>query len=520
MRLAVHGLAERAVHGLCTLLLATAIPTQEPTDVREAATLVRALGGSNSDGARAELEALGAAAVGALLDDLGTNRESTRHLSRRLETLRALAPFAGHAFDQLQNGAKQHQGPCGEDYLKTLAAIAPYRPKDARLDPMVFLSVLMGTGMLGDDARTARIALIAERLSVRIELHADAPIEDLVQLAESYRPFQVEAAIELLLHRGADARVALPVLRAIAARPNPRILLSDESVDLRRVAARAILALDPEAQDARDLRGILLGEPMPTAPLSRTHAELLHERAFDLLTKVRDKSEGDLAMRELQALGAMAVPCLMAAVRTGDPSPHEGAALEVLALLGSDAAAAVPHLVQTACAVEPARRPAILLALAATMPWCRDLAPSLRASPASGCFIHDRNLCTGADPATKAQIEIAFHDLLTAAVVDPGMGTASVERWLQMPVANTRRIALRIALDRAPELRGEVATMLACMEEEVDRSRWELLTDEATQQRWIRDYRILAARAVVANAAVESAESAIAARRLAELQRR
>lgn len=430
-----------------TLLAASATAQQhDPT-----AAIVRELTGFDDTDAHRRLVTLGKDAVRSLTDDLGADQLEPHRLRERLRILREIGPPAGTAVAALQEQIVYFPRDVLAEFLVTIAALAPYRPADViyRFEIQTKIGEIR---FEHDEARQRdAVNLLLHRMRERFSLHHSASLAELVRAADGYRPFRVELAIELIAKRGFEGFAAAPVLRKLVARSDPKILLTDKTVPLRRAAARAIFAMETSPQDAKVLRGAMLGEAPPASP---PLPERARARIEQLIGELADPTLRDNASDNLVALGALVVPFLAAIVGDEGHAAQREAALDVLRRLGPDAGEGVPLLFAALFRAPTNATPSILRALAELAPWSRHHVPFPRFDSTDGLLrLYDRPIGPLEDESHTARCSARHKQLIETLAVDPAAGSKEFETWLDATLPHRAMFAIAVLERRGAEAR-------------------------------------------------------------------
>lgn len=426
-------------------LLASALaPLAAQADV---GALVQQLGDVNQRAAaRTQLLAMGSEFVPALADALAG--ASGEKLDELLAILTELGPAAGAAVPQLLERAKK-RGEQVVDIVATLAELAPWCPPDIaprweNQRAMVFMACL----------EVQRGFPVCDRLQVRTSFARDTAIEDLITIIDGRRAWHRELAIELLGRRGPAARAALPALRRVFEQPEPRVLPSDRTVPLRAKAAKAVLAIAPDGDDASTAREVLAGVRAAPAPMAPVLPERAHVRIDELVRELADPAARAAAVTNLVAFGAPVAKPVAASLASSDADTQR-AALAVLRELGPGAAAALPPVLD-ALGQMPAANvlDALDIVLAATAS-SRDVVPQVISGlSATGAFVSGR-LIEFDEDSSMERFSMMMAQQYAARTVDANASLPEFEAWLAFSCPFMRERAL-VAL--AP--RGEKARPL------------------------------------------------------------
>lgn len=299
--------------------------------------LVRDLAGPRAEEAEAELQRLGPEAVDALIDAGHLDSEDVRIRSLRLLTRLGLR--AGDIAERILSAYAK--GPCEpEEFVALLDALGATLPNSERLRRERLAMGKPGEWLMPGSVRELvrsvrckgrptedllpRLRLAQGRMEVRsfFLIGPDSTTEELVAELENELPLVRELAAELLGLRGAAATGTVPALAAALRGSHVRegVSLSDCTGVVHEAAARAILDIDPEHAES-----------------ALAHAWMLRNGTED------ERLEAVVALAILGADAAEAVPALIEVL---DSAESEARLQAIVALggIGPAAAAALPRL--------------------------------------------------------------------------------------------------------------------------------------------------------------------------------
>jgi hypothetical protein len=464
-RMARGSAAPFAVAPFAIALLAAAVArAQDPVDP---AACVKAL---TVDWKRAtahrDLIALGGKAVPALIDALDGRDQFV--VGEVASILREIGPDAGGAVKRLKSLCDTHTAPF--EVLEALTELVPYRSEDVVFDPRWLPIALMYLHAMRDAEGMVLIA----RLQARGSLEANTDVATLERLARSRNAFRAELAIELLARRGPTAAVAVDGLAALLLLPDPRILLTDRTVPIRERAARAILALAPDAPAAATARAVLAGTLAPRtnrAPVP----ERASRRAEQVVAELVRTETRAAAADNLVALGPISVPPLLAALRKPHDEEFAAAAVDVFRRLGPASVDAVPALSEMLVTRPATETVAIAHTLLVTAPWSRDLLLLDRTGSLGSISILGRAIPGPIAVDMQNDIDQALNEVSAAILVDASSTPDELRALLVDPSVLKREAALRIVSMRGPELRAllpDLAGMLDQPQPQNHRGMW------------------------------------------------
>jgi hypothetical protein len=500
--------------------------------VPEPAELVRGLASPETrDAARKQLLGLGGAAATALVDCLGD--ASVEHGRECLAVLAELGPNGGPAvlpLARLLSGGHEMHANLLVDAWATLAELIPYRSEE--IDEADLQRMIGERGLSAFDRSWSLVSGSEDSLALTVamrrlrERHAcprALTLDELLVAARGRRAFAAEVAIERLGAMGPAAARALPLLRQVLARPEPRVLPGDQRIPLHRKAARALLAIAPDDTGAATARAALAGawtppaRPGPEIPerASRRIAELLEELA------AADPARSQAAADNLVALGSIAALPVAARLDPALGSVANATALGVLQRLGRHAAPAVPRITEALMTLSAEHTVAALRALVATAPWSEHVVLGLTAQCSIGhVSIAGRRIEGTIDVAFLNAFHHALQEFHLAMAV-PVDGTSDQLRdMLADRLVARRRRALEVIAARGREcadLLDAVGAMLDAQQPAEHLSEWINAQSFGTRQvDRTEQIRRLAATAIVAIAPPEHALVATARTILAQ----
>jgi len=422
--------------------------------------------GSQRAAAHRDLVALGGKAVPALIDAL--DGKDPVVLAETASILREIGPDAGGAVKRLKSLCEAPTAPF--EVLEALAELMPYRGEDLLFDPRWLPGPVLYQRAMG---KAEGMVLLA-RLHTRALLDVNLGVAVLEPLARSHDAFRAEVAIEMLARRGRAAAGAVDSLAALLLLPDPRILLTDRTVPIRARAARAILALAPEAPAATTARAVLAGTLAPgtnQAPVP----ERASRRAEQVVAELAHADTRAAAADNLVALGPIAVPPLLAALGRPHEDEFATSAVDVFRRLGPAAVDAVPALAEMLVTRPATETVAIAHALIVAAPWSRDVLLLTRTGSLGTISILGRAIPGPIDVDLQNDIDMALNELSTAMLVDASSTPDQLRAMLLHPGELLREAALRMVNMRGPELRAllpDLANMLDQPQPRSPRSIW------------------------------------------------
>lgn len=165
-------------------------------------------------------------------------------------------------------------------------------------------------------------SVAVQRLQLRMEFDVTAKVDDWIALLHCRQPFLVEAAVDLLGEHDRGGAAALPALRQLLDRPEPRILLTERRVPLHTKAAKAMLALGATGPDAEAARAVLAGTWSPGEPADRQQPARLRQRVEELVGELANGATRPGAIDRLDRtphVQRLAARALLAIATTDDP---------------------------------------------------------------------------------------------------------------------------------------------------------------------------------------------------------
>jgi len=475
--------------------------------------------------ARDALVAMGASAVAPLVQRLANADDDTTIAC--LDVLRELAPVAGEAVAVVRErvqALKRRRGdhvapPVVLPLLTTLAELIPHRPSSEEIGLTDLVRLGMAWEELGAGFRTALLRL-RERQSVPLAI--DLP--ELRRMVAGRAALRAEVAIERLGALGPAAKSAIPELRAVLDLPEPRMLTNGDVLPLHRKAARALLAIAPDAPEVAAARAVIAGtwatpeQPQPVLP------ERLRSRLAELGATLRDETDDDrraAAVANLVALGTPAVPTFVALLDPSSPEASTTAALAGLRGLGRHGVAAVPALVEALRSLPAQHTIDVVQALAATAPWSRDVffAPTYSCS-VGRIEIEGRAIQGTIDVAFLNAMANGWRDLHFALDVSVDASVERLRKLLDDPEVRRRQRTLAVIAARGSEvgdLLEALVPMLTAAQPVELQQEW---VDERVRHRKVdrsAEVQRLVAAAILAIAPSGHDACATARRRLAEL---
>jgi hypothetical protein len=438
-------------------------PVPAPGTAHEspAELLVKLRDPSSREWAHERLLAAGAAAVPALVANLADENDVVP--AQRLVILHELGPAAGAAVPALIELLLQGT-PWQLEVTRTLAELVPWRAPELAYDDDAMARAFSrdSTGRPRTIGPGLGERLLQHRLRVRATFPRDADVATLVTIVRRGQPWRRELAIELLGRRGAEAAEALPALRDVLERPEPRILTTRTDVPLHRVAARAALAIGADGDLAARARDVSADRPVPL-PVPPPPPERLQRRLAELVQQLGVPDQRAAASANLLALGELAAAPLGALLTTADDATI-GAALVVLCELGPRAAAAVPDLILAAASSTTAHTGAVLRALAVAAPHAHDLVPPLDwQADLSEVTVFGKRLRGPIDAALLNALSRAQRALAQHQIVDPTATVAELGAFLAAPRVETREAALVLIAARGEPARPLLPALAAML---------------------------------------------------------
>lgn len=464
--------------------------------------------------ARERLVALGASAVAPLTARVRT--APVDHACACLEVLGELGPTGGAAVPALVDLLRERR--LGMEVqaalAATLAELIPYRSDGIEITSEDLMRLGIGVG---------RANGTWSRLLERQQFPRGLDLDALHAAASGRRPLHVEVAIEMLGARGPAAARAVPLLRAVLDRPEPRILLTDSLVPLHRKAAKALLAIAPDAPEAAAARAVLAGTWSPPAAPEPVVPERARRRIDELLDDLdaADTARRQAAADNLTALGGIAVGPVASRLDPGAGAQTIDGALDVLRRLGKQAAPAVPAIAEALLRLPADHTVTVLRALGATVPWSADafLWPSCSSS-VGRLVIEGHQIAGTIDVPFLNAFQAALTEMHIAMAIPVDGSPEQLRALLSDSRVARRRRALEVITARGTECAALVDTLAAML---VEPQPSEVVTEQIDAQSWrsIRADRSdviqrLAAKAIVAVAPADHALVVVARERLAQ----
>lgn len=422
---------------------------------------------------------LGPEAVAPLLLRLGIGPEETEEgtnpetedpaqAATRLRVLATLARLQQHgaaAFPRLARAVRKQPVPKRAPYYEALAALAPWRAATDALwqkREEHALASLLAVPEPGAEW-TREGTLLVQRTAARCWGRPASSLDDLARQLDGRSPWRVQLAIEALAREAATqperVRTVVPRLRAIVARPDPRLLFTTQRVPLRANAARLLLALDSGTEDAKALRGVLLGEPPAAPPEDSKHvASAPTLRAT--LAAIADQATRADAMAQLEALGDDALPGLAAALDNKTPPIAMREALRLLRSRAPRASTSLPHLLDAIGKVDAPQQHSLLHTIASLLPWSRDRMPWIHQRRSRSFFADEQQLSIAVDPENAESVRL----LGMASIAD---GECSFEELRDLLISEDylqREVGVRIAVARPDDLKRLTKEVLVCLD--------------------------------------------------------
>ena len=418
--------------------------------------------------ARDALVAVGAPAVAPLAKCLATADDDTTIAV--LDVLRELAPVAGEAIGavrQRMQAMRRRRGtdpvpPMALPLLTTLAELIAHRGPDDEVNDRDLVRFYVDFELHGG-AFTAML----NRLRHRQRFPLTVGLPELRRVAASRSALHAEVAIERLGRLGAAAQAAVPELRAVLDRPEPRVLSTGDALPLHRKAARALLAIAPQAPEAVAARAVLAGtwqppeRPQPVVP-ERARARLAELGA--VLRDERGATRRAAALENLVALGALAAPIFASLLEPDTPEVAIQDALTGLRRLGRHGADAVPALVEALRSLPAPHTIDVLRALGTTAPWATDLYQMGDYTTRVGKLTIDGHRIKGTiDIAFINAFSVAFNDVQHALDIPVDATADSLRDLLADPVVGRRRRALEVIAARGSECSALLDVLVAML---------------------------------------------------------
>lgn len=450
----------------------------------------------------------------------GIEEAEDAEFEQRLLALAAQGPKAAAAVPPLLKLAQSRKLPPERfvPVIEALAELAPFRDADQQIDPP---QLMMATELVRARSRgslTEEMNAATSRLALRGRFPRDLSIDDLAIATRAHNPMNVEVAVDVLWARGTAAHAALPALRVLLERPEPRILLGDGTVPIHRKVARAVAAIEPDGDVAK-----LAAQTLEHPPVAKAVVvpQRLQERIDTLLVELGTPETRAQAAANLKAIGSFAVVSV-ASVLSKDQAPELWtAALDVLRDLGPDATAALPRLYEATWSLPSSHTVAVFEALTAIAPWSWDRLPDLSGKSSTRSV-------TIAGHRIEGAIGIEFVNAYMAAIgryqlvleVDPDAPLAELGQKLGSPTVVLREFALRAIRRRGAEARSLLPALGKMLDAEQPKERRMALRAAASGGPEAFDHtdtiQRLAAEAILAIAQSDDPLNAAAKARLAK----
>jgi hypothetical protein len=446
----------------CVLLAAATACAQDAVDpVAHVAALADA---AQRAAAHRDLVALGSKAVPALIDGLQITDQGV--VAEIAGILQEIGPDAGAAVPALREVLARCDATSRYPAYMALVELVPWRPVETRVDEHWLIAACMHA--LQDE----RLRLQPDRLFARANLPVDGDVPALVHVAGSHAAYRVELAVELIGRRGRTAAAALPVLGQLLRRPDPRILTTELFVPVRCKAARAILAIAPDGELADAARDVIDGRLAPEVPAPPPIPDRARSRAAAVVAELAQPEKRDAAAANLVALGRIAVPPLLQALREDEDSAFREAALGVLRDLGPLAVDAVPLLADLLLSLPAEHTPAVVRALTTTLPWSHDVLSLCRQGSAGTLKILGHAIPGPMSLDLQNEIDAALDELFAADAVDPSCTADELQSLLQDPWVLKREAALRVVRARGSSLRVLQPSLASRLDQPQPKRHW------------------------------------------------
>ena len=490
-----------------------------PAQTADATQLVEQLADTRTrSAAREGLIALGASAATPLAARV--ERASADHARACLEVLGELGPMGGAAVPTLFDVLRARRRGVDVEFalVATLAELIPFRDEEIEITTRE-QAIFRATGVRYGDG------IFWTRLRERHRFPRGLRLDALLAVAAGHRALDVEVAIELLGARGTSAAHAVPLLRAVLDRPEPRILLTDARVPLHRKAAKALVAIAPDAPEATVARAVLAGTWSPPVLAEPPVPERARRRIVELLAELEssDPARRQAAADTLTALGRIAARPVATRLDPSAGAQTIDVALDVLRRLGRHGASAVPAIAEALIQLPADHTIAVMRTLGATAPWSTDPFPG----PVCLCGV-GRLVIQG--HRIEGTVDVPFVNAFQAALTEmecamTAPGDCSLEQLgvlLSDSSPGLRRRALEVIAARGAECAVLLGTLAAMLQEPQPH---ELVT-ETIAARNTRPIQVdrsdaiqrLAATAIVAAAPADHALVVKARERLAQVE--
>lgn len=455
------------------------------------------------------VRALGTKGVDAILvalphrpGDRAREAGAATRTKRLLDLLPRIAPKGTDAFDHLKDVALTERPEDRALFFDGLAALAPIRRSEDRLTP-AWIDEATATDAL-DPATAVHHLVRLSRSVALVPIEPCASAQHAIALLESRSPWRVERAIEALAACGAEARQALPALRALVARPDPRIYFTTRRIPLRRAAAKLVLALEPEAADAKQVRGVLLGE----APTQHSNAvpETMKARVAELVAELAHEDRRSEALANLLAFEDFALPLLAEAVTATGDAEHALAIHRAIRNLAPRAGAALPPLLDSIERVSADQQPELLHTIACIAPWSLD-----RILPVN--VDRDRYWIarTPIDIQSSPAAADAFGFLRIAIHADGACSVDELRNMLRDDDLYVRDVGVAIASGRRADAERLLADLEPCLEAKQEPPAIPFVNSVRAPKTWHLEHRRRAAE-LVSSIATEGSAAALRAR--------
>lgn len=404
----------------------------------------------------ARVLALGEAAIESLRKELKSHhRHGPDPVAERnrlvLSLLARLGPAAESAFARVAGAATAAAQVELPHYVATLSALAPFRTADEPLSSR-WLDICAQTNAL-DPAEAHRLLVSLQRAFSRGTGTPPQTLEPALLALDSKNPWRVELAIETLARLGERSTPVLTKLRAIAGREDPRILFTKARVPLRRAAARLTLQLEPDAPDAKELRGILLGETR--ARDERSLPAALSARIAECIAALDDKAQRKEAAAALQAIGEPAAVPLASAIGLRLTESANRIVLQLLAAQPRLATSALPALLDRLDSVGGDLQLELLETIARIAPWSLDRVPFFHWKENAGYSVDGTFVPLPPGDESKRAIQI----LRLASCADGNCPVDELRTMLLGDDPLVRDVAVGIASARPEDARRLVAEL-------------------------------------------------------------
>lgn len=455
--------------------------------------------------ARQQLLALGKQAMPLLAGRI--NSADPVLLPELLALLVDFGPDAGALVPELLAALQSRPRKQAIPKLWALAELIPYRAPGVEFDIRDVTRVMDEQAHLNAVRGGLNLeqAIGRQRLLRRFDFPRTPDVETLLTIVQGFHPYRVELAVEHLGQHGAAAQAALPFLRRLLERPEPKILTTQRTVPMHRKAAHAVLAIAPTGDPAELARAVLAGKG-PAAAAALVVPERARARIAELLAELDVPEQRAAAATNLTALGKVAAPAVAATLVQEHDTAFREAALGILRDIGPRAASTVTQLLAALITLSTEHTVSVLHALQATAPWCTDVVPELNSRCSMGNVqLLGSRIAGGADAAFLTSFFAAQDRYQAAMAVDPSSSLAELGMLLGSPRVTTREAVLAVVRERGPEARPllpSLATMLKATQPKTSVVVWH---DSGVEESRLTDRTVvvqrLAAQAIVAIAA-------------------